>query len=193
MPALAERVTCAYKILVRNQENRLSVETLRRLFAADIKPTSRGTVKPRNPCGEQTNNLERCRGGMISARLSRAGPFASWAARMSVASGSAGGPLTLAIRCQRHVALVRGPHGVRGSTTPRASANSLNLCAARRRGARQIEVDDSNFTPDHREYLQEWADKLGVSVGVLVGRIVIATCKGDLYLEDAPEDRPCTP
>jgi len=89
--------------------------------------------------------------------------------------------------------LGEGATRVRGSTTPRASANSLNLCAARRRGARQIEVDDSDFTQDHREYLQEWADKLGVSVGVLVGRIVIATCKGDLYLEDAPEDRPCTP
>ncbi len=53
-----------------------------------------------------------------------------------------------------------------------------------------LEVDASNFTPDHTEYLQEWADKLGVSVEVLLGRIVIATCEGDLYSEDAPKDRP---
>ena len=53
-----------------------------------------------------------------------------------------------------------------------------------------IAVDDSELTPDHNEFLQEWADKLGVSVEVLLGRIVIATCEGDLYSEDAPVDRP---
>jgi hypothetical protein len=53
-----------------------------------------------------------------------------------------------------------------------------------------IAVDDSELTPDHKEFLQEWADKLGVSVEVLLGRIVIATCEGDLYSEDAPKDRP---
>ena len=54
-----------------------------------------------------------------------------------------------------------------------------------------IEVDDSNFAPDHREYLQEWANNLGVSVEVLLGRIVVATSEGDLYVENAPKDRPC--
>ena len=53
-----------------------------------------------------------------------------------------------------------------------------------------LEADDSDFTSDHRAYLQEWAAKLGVSVEVLLGRIVIATCEGDLYIENAPEDRP---
>ena len=53
-----------------------------------------------------------------------------------------------------------------------------------------FEVDDSDFTPDHKEYLQEWANNLGVSVEVLLGRIVIATSEGDLYTENAPAHRP---
>ena len=53
-----------------------------------------------------------------------------------------------------------------------------------------FEVDDSDFTSDHREYLQEWANNLGESLEVLLGRIVIATCDGDLYIENAPEDGP---
>ena len=53
-----------------------------------------------------------------------------------------------------------------------------------------IEVDDSDFKRDHREYLQEWANNLGVSVAVLLGRIVIATSEGDLYTENAPPHRP---
>jgi len=53
-----------------------------------------------------------------------------------------------------------------------------------------IAVDDSELTPDHREFLPEWVDKLSVSVEVLLGRIVIATCEGDLYSEDVPADRP---
>jgi hypothetical protein len=53
-----------------------------------------------------------------------------------------------------------------------------------------LKVDESDFTTDHREYLQEWADMLGIAVEVLLGRIVMATCEGDLYSEDAPEDRP---
>jgi len=53
-----------------------------------------------------------------------------------------------------------------------------------------LKIDDSDFTADHREYLQEWAENLGVSVERLLGRIVIATCAGDMYVEKAPEDRP---
>ena len=53
-----------------------------------------------------------------------------------------------------------------------------------------LEVDDSELTPDHREDVQEWANNLGVPLEVLLGRIVIATCEGDLYIENAPEDRP---
>ena len=54
-------------------------------------------------------------------------------------------------------------------------------------------ADDSDFTSDHKDYLQEWADSLGVSVEVLLGRIVIAASEGDLYIENAPEDRPDHP
>jgi len=53
-----------------------------------------------------------------------------------------------------------------------------------------LNVDDSDFTKDHREYLRDWAENLGVSVERLLGRIVKATCEGDFYVEKAPEDRP---
>jgi hypothetical protein len=53
-----------------------------------------------------------------------------------------------------------------------------------------LELDDSDFTEDHREFLQEWSNSLGVSVEALLGRIIIATSEGDLYTENAPEDRP---
>ena len=53
-----------------------------------------------------------------------------------------------------------------------------------------LQVDDSDFTLDHREYLKEWANNLDVSVESLLGRIVKATCEGDLYVEKAPVDRP---
>ena len=53
-----------------------------------------------------------------------------------------------------------------------------------------LQVDDSEFTQDHREFLQEWADSLGVSVEVLLGRIVIACSEGELYVENAPDLRP---
>jgi hypothetical protein len=53
-----------------------------------------------------------------------------------------------------------------------------------------LEVDDSEFTPDHMEFLQEWADSLHVSVAVLLARIVIATSEGELYVENAPDLRP---
>lgn len=53
-----------------------------------------------------------------------------------------------------------------------------------------IELDDSEFTQDHRDYLNEWANNLGVTVAVLVGRIVLACTEGELYIEDAPDLRP---
>ena len=53
-----------------------------------------------------------------------------------------------------------------------------------------LTVDDSDFTLDHRDFLQEWANNLGVSMEVLLGRIVIATSEGDLYGECAPVHRP---
>jgi hypothetical protein len=53
-----------------------------------------------------------------------------------------------------------------------------------------LTIDESDFTPDHYEFLQEWADALGISVEVLLARIVLATCEGDEYVEKAPCMRP---
>lgn len=53
-----------------------------------------------------------------------------------------------------------------------------------------LEVDDSDFTPGHIELLKEWADKLGISVEVLLGRIVVAACEGDKYVEQVPAWKP---
>jgi hypothetical protein len=53
-----------------------------------------------------------------------------------------------------------------------------------------LTIDDSDFTPDHIEFLHEWADNLGISVEVLLARIVLATSEGDQYVEEAPEYRP---
>jgi len=53
-----------------------------------------------------------------------------------------------------------------------------------------LTIDDSDFTPDHIEFLHEWADNLGISVEVLLARIVLATSEGDQYVEAAPEYRP---
>lgn len=49
-----------------------------------------------------------------------------------------------------------------------------------------LAVDDSDFTPDHIELLEEWADNLGISVAVLLGRIVVAAIEGDKYVEKVP-------
>ena len=46
-----------------------------------------------------------------------------------------------------------------------------------------LEVDDSEFTPDHIEFLREWANNLNVSMEVLLARIVLATSEGDQYVE----------
>jgi hypothetical protein len=53
-----------------------------------------------------------------------------------------------------------------------------------------LEVDDSEFTPDHLEFLQQWADNLGVSMEVLLARIVLATSEGEQYIEKVPDLRP---
>lgn len=53
-----------------------------------------------------------------------------------------------------------------------------------------LEVDDSEFTPDHMEFLQEWADRLGVQMEILLARIVLATSEGELYVEMVPDLRP---
>ncbi|HKV37090.1 MAG TPA: hypothetical protein VJP89_22305 [Pyrinomonadaceae bacterium] len=53
-----------------------------------------------------------------------------------------------------------------------------------------LAVDDSDFTPDHIELLEEWADTLGISVEVLLGRIVLAATEGDKYVEKVPAWKP---
>jgi hypothetical protein len=53
-----------------------------------------------------------------------------------------------------------------------------------------IQVDDSDFTQDHLDYLNEWANAIGVSMEVLLARIILATCEGELYIENAPDLRP---
>ena len=73
----------------------------------------------------------------------------------------------------------------------KVAGNTLRVCShCLLRDGQMPEVDDTEFTPDHREYLQEWANNLGVSVESLLGRIVKATCEGDLYVEKAPKGRP---
>jgi len=53
-----------------------------------------------------------------------------------------------------------------------------------------LTVDDSDFTPDHIELLEEWADALSVSVEVLLARIVLATSEGEKYVEKVPTWKP---
>ena len=44
-----------------------------------------------------------------------------------------------------------------------------------------IEVDDSKFTPDHRDYFEPWAKILGISVPELLGEILLAGIEGEVY------------
>lgn len=53
-----------------------------------------------------------------------------------------------------------------------------------------LAVDNSDFTPDHIKLLEEWADKLGISVEVLLARIVLAASEGEKYVEKVPPWRP---
>lgn len=53
-----------------------------------------------------------------------------------------------------------------------------------------LTVDDSDFTSDHIECLNEWAANLGISVEVLLGRIVLAATEGDKYVEKIPTWKP---
>ena len=53
-----------------------------------------------------------------------------------------------------------------------------------------LEIDDSDFTEDHMDFLHEWAEALGVTVKVLLARIVLAASEGDQYVEMVPDFRP---
>jgi hypothetical protein len=50
-----------------------------------------------------------------------------------------------------------------------------------------IEVDDSQLTPEYQAFINEWAKALGVSVPVLLARIVVAAIDGQLYVEQIPD------
>ena len=49
-----------------------------------------------------------------------------------------------------------------------------------------IEVDDSEIPEDDRLFLQEWAEALGVPIGVLVLQILEAAIDGDQYIKKRP-------
>ena len=49
-----------------------------------------------------------------------------------------------------------------------------------------IAVDLSELDEDDREFLERWAEALGVTVAVLIMRFVQATIDGDQYLEGRP-------
>jgi len=68
--------------------------------------------------------------------------------------------------------------------------NLVVVLSGRYKAFDMLTVDDSDFTPDHIEFLHEWADNLGISVEVLVARIVLACSEGDQYVEKAPCLRP---
>jgi hypothetical protein len=51
-----------------------------------------------------------------------------------------------------------------------------------------IEVDDSKLTEDHRDFLERWANVLGVSVAELLDRILIAGIEGEVYCEKVPPE-----
>ena len=57
------------------------------------------------------------------------------------------------------------------------------------RKSHMIAVDDSELDADDREFLERWATALGVTVAVLIMRIVQATIDGDQYLANRPEDQ----
>ena len=50
-----------------------------------------------------------------------------------------------------------------------------------------IQVDDSEVSKEDREFLEQWAEALGVSVAVLVVRIVEAAIDGDQFIANRPE------
>jgi len=52
-----------------------------------------------------------------------------------------------------------------------------------------IEFDDFQLTPEYRAFLNEWASALRVSLEVLLGRIIVATIDGYLYIEKIPDYR----
>jgi len=50
-----------------------------------------------------------------------------------------------------------------------------------------VKLTLSDIEPKDRTFLREWADRLGVSIEVLLKRILIAAVIGQLYAEKIPE------
>lgn len=57
------------------------------------------------------------------------------------------------------------------------------MCNFMYRRRQRLELDDKD-----REFLDQWAEALGVTVAVLIMRIVQATIDGDQYLTNRPEN-----
>jgi hypothetical protein len=53
-----------------------------------------------------------------------------------------------------------------------------------------LELDGLELKPEYRTFLQEWADALGVTVEILIGRIIASTIDGFLYVEKIPDYHP---
>jgi hypothetical protein len=51
-------------------------------------------------------------------------------------------------------------------------------------------MNELNLTPEYAAFLEAWAKRLGVTVEVLIGRIVTATIDGYLYVEKIPNYKP---
>jgi hypothetical protein len=51
-----------------------------------------------------------------------------------------------------------------------------------------IQLTLNDIQPKDWEFLREWTNNLGVSMGVLLKRILIAGVQGQLYAEKIPED-----
>ena len=50
-----------------------------------------------------------------------------------------------------------------------------------------VELTPREIRPRDRVFLQQWAEKLGVSIDVLLKRILLAGIEGQLYAERIPE------
>jgi hypothetical protein len=49
------------------------------------------------------------------------------------------------------------------------------------------------LTSEYKQFLEEWAANLEVSIEVLTARIVTSTCEGFLYVEGIPDRYPVEP
>ena len=51
-----------------------------------------------------------------------------------------------------------------------------------------IKVNPKDITPRDWAFLKQWAEKLGVSIAVLLKRMLIAGIEGSHYAEEIPEN-----